>query len=245
MGLPEMNDLENRQIASAHDCVVLAPSYRLAPETVFPGAIEDCYAALGWLLDNAADLGIDPDRVVVSGESAGGGLAAALTLLARDRGEHRIAGQILISAMIDDRTGSTRACSPYAGEFIWPVEFNQFGWSSLLGHLPGGDNISSYAAAMRAESVARLPPTYVAIGALDLFLAENLEYVRRLADEGVPVEMNVYSGAFHGFTLVRESKLATRYNRDLDHALRWLLELQHPPVVNTGHASRLEQDPTG
>jgi acetyl esterase/lipase len=222
MGGPEMNDLSNRQVAERHDCIVLAPSYRLAPETVFPGAIEDCYAALAWLCRNAERLGIDLKRIVVTGESAGGGLAAALSIMARDRGEYEIAGQSLLYPMLDDRTGSTNQISPYNGEFIWPAAFNRFAWTSLLGGIPGDNGVSPYAAPARVEDVRGLPPTFLAVAALDLFFQENIEFGRRLATSGVPVEMVIYAGAVHGFDLVQDGTLAARFRRDEAAALRWM-----------------------
>lgn len=231
MGGPELNDLGNITVCEVHDCVVLAPSYRLAPETQFPGAIEDCYAALAWLFDNAETLGVDPSRIVVSGESAGGGLAAALMLMVRDRRRYSPAGQVLFYAMIDDRTGTSReGSSPYLGEFIWPPRFNRFGWTSLLGSEAGGKAVSPYAAAARADDLTGLPPTFIATGALDLFFEENVEYGKRLAKSGIPLDMHVYPGAFHGFELVSESHLARRLYHDRDAALRWMWGLAEAPI---------------
>ncbi len=186
-------------MAAELGCVIASVDYRLAPETPFPGAIEDCYAALGWLFAHAGELGVDPGCVGVMGESAGGGLAAALALMARDRGEHRLAFQHLIYPMLDDRTCVAADPHPYVGEFIWTAQNNAFGWTSLLGCPPGSAGVSPYAAPARAESVAGLPATFISSGALDLFLEEDIEYSRRLARAGVPVELHVYPGAFHGF----------------------------------------------
>lgn len=147
MGAPEFTEDRDRRVVLEHDSVVISPAYRLAPETKFPGAVEDLYTALKWFRDNASDFGVDPDCIIVGGESAGGGHAAALTTLARDRGEVRVAGQMLMYPMIDDRTGSTIDRGPYAGEFLWTPENNRFGWSSLLSCEPGADEVSPYAAA--------------------------------------------------------------------------------------------------
>ena len=192
----------------------MSVDYRLAPETRFPGAVEDCYAALSWLVAKAAEVGVDPARIGVMGESAGGGLAAALTLLVRDRGEHRLAFQHLIYPMIDDRTCVTATPNPYAGEFIWTNQANRFGWSSLLGAEPGGEGVSPYAAAARAESVTGLPPAYIATGALDLFLDEDLTYAQRLIRGGVPVELHVYPGAYHGFHWAVDAEVTKAARRD-------------------------------
>lgn len=199
LGSAEISDSWNRSTAAALGCVVAAVDYRLAPETRFPGAVEDCYAALKWLHDEAGALGVDRTRIVIGGESAGAGHAAALALYARDRGEVPIRLQILDSPMLDDRTGSTVEAHPYAGEFIWSPANNRYGWSALLGMEPGGPDTPPGASPARAETLADLPPAFIAIGALDLFLEESLEYARRLIRAGVPTELHVIPGAFHGF----------------------------------------------
>lgn len=213
-------DLEflHRPLAAQLGCVIVSVDYRLAPETRFPGAIEDCYAGLAWTFAQAGELGIDPSRIGVMGESAGGGLAAALALMARDRGEHALAFQHLIYPMIDDRT-CTRDPHPVAGEFIWHPTNNAFGWRALLGVEPGGEGVSPYAAAARAENLAGLPPTYISTGALDLFIDEDIEYARRLIRAGVPTELHVYPGAFHGFELIPDAAVAQAALRDNRAAL--------------------------
>lgn len=220
MGKPEMNDLRNAALARALDCVIVSVDYRLAPETLFPGAVEDCYAALLWLHDEAGSLSIDPDRIGLIGESAGGGLTAGLALLARDRGEVKPCLQMLVYPMLDDRTGSSRNPSPLAGEFLWTAASNRFGWSSLLGHPPGGTDVSPYAAAARATSLAGLPPCFIAVGALDLFIDENIDYARRLVTAGVPTELHVYPGAFHGFDMMQDAQVSLQFTRDVEAALR-------------------------
>ena len=223
-GSAEANAPAHRVLAEALDVVVVSVDYRLAPETRFPGAVEDCYAALGWLVANAAEFGVDAARIGIMGESAGGGLAAGLALLVRDRGEYALAFQHLIYPMIDDRTCTRPDPHPYAGEFIWTHQSNIFGWTALLGQAPGGDDVSPYAAAARATDLTRLPPTYIATGALDLFLEENLDYARRLTRAGVPVELHVYPGAFHAFQFATDSALSKTAwldsQRALERALR-------------------------
>lgn len=194
--------------------VVVSVDYRLAPETVFPGAIEDCFAALTWLFDNADMLGIDRARVAVAGESAGGGLAAALAIMARDRKVGPLAAQMLAFPMLDDRTGSSKDAGPHAGEFVWTPSSNVFGWSSLLGHEPGAEDVSPYAAPARCDDLSNLPPAFIAVGDLDLFLEEDLEYARRLARAGVPIDLKVYPGAVHGFMLMEGSRVASQYAAD-------------------------------
>ncbi len=190
-----------QQLSFENSCVVVSVDYRLAPETAFPGAIEDCYSALKWLGSRSDELSIDRGRVGVMGESAGGGLAAALALLARDRGEHAIAFQHLIYPMLDDRTCVRSDPHPFTGEYMWTARSNRFGWASLLGCEPGSPDVSPYASAARATDLAGLPPTFILTGSLDLFLEEDMEYARRLIRSGVPCELHVYPGAVHGFDL--------------------------------------------
>jgi acetyl esterase/lipase len=170
--------------------------YRLAPETPFPGPLEDCYAGLKWVFDHAGHLGIDPTRIGIGGASAGGGLAAALALLARDRGQLAVAFQLLAYPMIDDRqkTQSSRWAVP-----IWPPANNEFGWRSYLGPLYGRDDVPYLAAPARADDLAGLPPALVFVGTMDGFCDEDVLYATRLYQAGVPTELHVYPGAPHGF----------------------------------------------
>jgi len=187
-------------------CVIVSVDYRLAPETTFPGAVEDCYAALTWFRRKAGEFGVDAHRIGVSGMSAGGGLAAALALYVRDRGEALLAFQHLIYPMIDDRT-CVREPNAHIGQHVWTHADNSFGWRALLGSDPGGAGVSPHAAASRAEDLSGLPATYLAVGALDLFLHENLDYVSRLAHAGIPVEAHVYPGAYHGFHVAQAASV--------------------------------------
>ena len=212
-------EFAHRPMAAALGCVIVSVDYRLAPETMFPGAIEDCYAGLAWTVASAGMLGIDPARIGVMGESAGGGLAAALALLARDRGEHRLAFQHLTYPMIDDRTCIADP-HPHTGRFIWTPHNNRFGWTALLGHGPGDGDVSPYAAAARASDLSALPPTFISTGALDLFVEEDIDYARRLIRAGVPTELHVYPGAFHGFDIHPTAAVAGRARRDRTDALR-------------------------
>ncbi len=209
-----------RRLAYELDCVIASVDYRLAPETRFPGAIEDCYAALAWLVGEAAALGVDRSRIGVMGESAGGGLAASLALLARDRGEHELAFQHLVYPMLDDRTCVAPAPHPYAGEFVWTAGSNRFGWRSLLGVEPGGPDVSPYAAAARAADLSGLPPAFINTGALDLFIDEGIGYAQRLIRAGVPTELHVYPGAFHGFHFVADAFVTRQAVGDSTNALR-------------------------
>lgn len=223
LGCSEVLEPVHRPLAMKLGCIVTSVDYRLAPETTFPGSIEDCYAALGWVVRNARELGINPDRIGVMGESAGGGLAAALTLLVRDRGEYRLVFQHLIYPMLDDRTCTRNETNPFAGEFVWNRHNNHFGWSALLGHEPGVEGVSPYAAAARCEDLSNLPGAFISVPTLDLFVDEDIAYARRLVNAGVPVELHVYPGGYHGFDIHPTARIAKRARRHslaaLDRAL--------------------------
>lgn len=220
LGSADGDDLLVRDFVSKVGCMAVSVDYRLAPETPFPGPVEDCYAALTWMHAQAGELGLNPARIAIGGASAGGGLAAALGLLARDRGEVTLAFQLLIYPMLDDRTVTHPDPHPHVGEFVWTRESNHFGWQSLLGHEPGMATVSPYAVAARAESLAGLPPTFINVGTLDLFLEEDLEYARRLLRAGVPTELHVYPGAYHGFNMVKLASPVQDFDRDVITALR-------------------------
>lgn len=220
IGEPSVGDVANKAVVRELGCAIFSVDYRLAPETVHPGPVEDCYAALVYMAGNAAALGLDATRIGVMGESAGGGLAAGLALLARDRGGPVLAFQHLIYPMIDDRTGVSSEPHPHTGEFVWRPQDNRFGWGALLGTAPGGEAVSPYAAAARAEDLSRLPPAFIAVGTLDLFVEEDIEYARRLVRAGVPVELHVYPGAYHGFQLAGAARVTLQANRDSLEALR-------------------------
>ncbi len=224
MGSADAEDAMVKSIVSAVGCVTVSVDYRLAPETTYPGAVEDCYAALKWVSTHADELGIDANRIAVGGSSAGAGLAAALALLTRDRGEFKLMFQLLIAPMIDDRTCTLATPHPYTGEFIWTAQANRFGWTSLLGQEPGGADVSPYAAAARAETLEGLPATFINVGAIDLFLEEDLEYARRLMRAGVPTELHVYPGAYHGFRMVADAHVTQTAQRDQLSALKRAFE---------------------
>ena len=219
LGSPSTQVDAHMGLAADLGCCIVSVDYRIAPETRFPGAVEDCYAGLAWLTAQAKDLNVDPERIGVMGESAGGGMAASLALLVRDRNELTLAFQHLIYPMIDDRTCVAKDPNPYAGEFLWTPHNNHFGWSALLGVEPGSDGVSPYAAAARAKDVSGLPPTFISTGSLDLFLEEDIEYARRLMRAGVPVELHVYPGGFHAFDLAPEAAISRQARRDSRAAL--------------------------
>lgn len=224
-GCPEQDLQRMQSFALACQGTVLSVDYRLAPESPYPGPLDDCYAALKWLHSNALELGVDATRIAVAGESAGGGLAAALALLARDRMEVRLAFQLLIYPMLDDRTGSTAQRNAHTGQHIWTAESNNFGWQCLLGHAPGGEEVSAYAAPARALDVSGLPPAFIAVGSLDLFVDENLAYAHRLLRSGVPIELHIYPGAYHGFPMATEAALSKAFEADCIAALNRALAI--------------------
>lgn len=214
-GSAARDDLAVRAIATAMDCVALSVDYRLAPESPFPGALDNAHAALAWLHGNAGPLGVDPTRIAVRGNSAGGGIAAALALRARDEGRYSISLLMLVYPMLDDRTGE----HPVAGREVWTAGANRFGWASYLGTAAPDGALIGQAVPARAKMLVGLPPTWLGCGALDLFIDENLAFARRLIRGGVSVEMHIYPGAYHGFNLIASAGVAQRFDRDLRAAL--------------------------
>jgi acetyl esterase/lipase len=192
-------------LATQLDCAIITVDYRLAPETRYAGSIEDNYAGLHWMYLHAAELGVDPARIAVMGESAGGGHAALLAITARDRGDVPVMFQCLIYPMLDDRTASTRQPSnSNMGRISWSPGSNRFGWESFLGQLPGTDTVPAAAVPARTASLAGLPPAFIGVGSIDLFADEDIEYAHRLVDAGIQTELIVVPGAFHGFDTVGE-----------------------------------------
>lgn len=187
---------------------VVSVNYRLAPEHPDPAPIEDCYAGLQWVADNAIEIGIDPEQIIVHGGSAGGGLAAGLALLARDRGGPSLAGQFLFCPMLDDRrlTQSSRDIEP---GLPWDRHSNEWAWNALLAGNAGGDDVSIYAAPARASDLTGLPPTFIDVGSADTFRDECVEYASRLSGAGVSVEFHLWPGGVHGFEgLAPHSRIA-------------------------------------
>jgi acetyl esterase/lipase len=199
------------------DLVGIAVEYCLAPETRYPGALEDAYAALLWTHEHADELGIDRARIGVRGVSAGGNLAAALCLLARDRGEVPVAFQLLDCPMLDDRQATPS--SSQDGLAVWSRESNTFGWRSYLGELHGSEDVPYTAAPARAVDLSGLPPAFVSVGSVDGFRDEDINYALRLNQAGVPCELHVYPGAPHGYPLVPGASVSRRSRID---QLDWL-----------------------
>lgn len=212
-GRAELTIFGTAPIALALGVVVVSVDYRLAPETAFPGPHEDCYAAFEWLFENAVKLGIDPQRMGVSGDSAGGGLATAVAMMARDRGSHRIAAQFLTYPMLDCRTGGPDDPyrNPVTGNFVWTRERNRFCWDALRGDKPISPDQIGWFSASLATNLRNLPPTWIGTGTLDLFFDENVEYARRLCAAGIHVELHSYAGAPHGFNAATSAVVARRF----------------------------------
>ncbi|WP_218024858.1 alpha/beta hydrolase [Nocardia pseudovaccinii] len=197
LGRPDQDVPIYRRLIAATGCVVVAPDYRLSVDHPYPAALEDCYDALIWLRDNANRLGIRDDQIAVAGESAGGGLTAALTLLARDRGEVNIAFQMPIYPMIDDRV-CTRSARDSDAPLVDTVTLIA-AWKLYLGELYWTQRVPPYAAAARSTDLRGLPPTFTYVGDLEPFRDETVAYVDRLRSCGVPVDFQIYPGCWHGF----------------------------------------------
>lgn len=220
VGRVEQDDLFAKRLSRVADCVIASVEYRLPPEYPHPAPVEDCYAALKWFAAHADEFGVDTSRIAIGGASAGGGLAAGLALLTRDRGEVELAYQLLIYPMLDDRN-IEQASETAPDSYVWTRENNLMGWRAYLGREPGGADVSPYAAAVRATDLSGLPPAYVAVGDIDLFLNENIDYARRLLAAGVPTELHVYPGGFHGFDgMAPGAAVSRRFAADRDSALK-------------------------
>ncbi len=213
MGSPEMDVARNIELVRATRCAILSVDYRLAPEHPHPAGLEDCHDALVWLASRAESLGFPRGRIGVIGESAGGGLAAGLALLARDRGSVALGCQVLIYPMLMPPAQSLDATvrDGRAGRYIWTRASNDYCWSAYL----GAGSASPATIAGLAPDVAGLPPTFLAVGELDLFVHDNLAYVSRLIAAGCSVEAHLYAGAIHGFDRMVDAPVSARYARDL------------------------------
>jgi acetyl esterase/lipase len=219
LGSIAMNDDSCAAIADKLKILVASVEYRLAPEYPYPAPMEDCYAGLRWFARAAAGLGVDPARIAIGGASAGGGLAAGLGLLARDRGEVAVAFQLLVYPMLDDRN-ITPSSHAVVDPKVWNRDANTVGWNAYLAGRAGADDVPVYAAPARATELAGLPPTYINVGDLDLFVDEDIAYAQALMRAGVPVELHVYPGAFHGSNnFVSRAVLSRRWTADERAAL--------------------------
>ncbi len=217
LGSYAMDDQRFDNWCPALHVVGASVEYRLAPETPYPGPLEDCYRGLKWVYENAEKLGVDADRIGIAGVSAGGGLAAALALLARDRGEVPVAFQLLDCPMLDDRQGTPS--SQLDGLAVWSKEANTFGWRCYLGDLYGSEEVPYTAAPARCPDLSGLPTAFVSVGTVDGFRDEDIDYALRLNQSGVPCELHVYPGASHGYQAAVDSAVVRQSGGDV---LQWL-----------------------
>lgn len=199
IGVPEQDAAYYKAFEGVSGCVTVAPDYRRSTEAPYPAAFDDCYLALLWLRDNAARLGVDISRIAVGGNSAGGGLTAAVTLAARDRGDVDIVCQLPLYPMLDDRpTASSRANDAP----VWNTASNDEAWRLYLGESRGAASVSKYAAPARETELSGLPPTVTFVGDIEPFTDETVSYVSALRSAGVKVDFKLYKGCFHAFDTV-------------------------------------------
>lgn len=210
-------------------CAVASVEYRLAPEHPHPIPVDDCTAALHWVAANGDALNVDPSRLAVGGASAGGGLAAAVVLRLRDSDGPAIRFQYLMYPMLDDRA-ITPSSQAFSNIPTWSREHNANGWRALLGERYQNDSVDAYAAPARATDLSGLPPTLIQVGELDTFRDEDIDYATRLLQAGVPTELHVYPGAYHGWELVNPTAESTAsVYAERNNALRRALEPSRGP----------------
>lgn len=205
--------------AQEFGAALISVEYRLAPETPHPGPVEDCYAGLKWTAEHARELGIDPDRIIITGASAGGGLAAATALLARDRGGPALAGQLLMCPMLDDRNNTASAIQG-AGRGVWDRRANETGWTALLGPASGGPEVSPYAAPARATDLSGLPPALIDVGSAETFRDEAVSYASGIWRAGGQAELHVFAGGFHGYDGMAPQAAVSQDTKNA--RIRWL-----------------------
>lgn len=198
MGNPEMDDRSCAEYVRELGITVVSVDYRCAPKHPFPAGLDDCYAALQWVVSHSKDLGVDTSRIAVGGNSAGAGLAAALSQLAHDRQEVNIVFQLLVYPMLDDRT-VLRTDIDDSSNITWNQKSNRYGWESYLGKQCGADDVPAYSVPARRADLSGLPKAWVGVGTLDVFHDEDVAYAQRLKACGVECELEIVSGAFHGF----------------------------------------------
>lgn len=210
MGDLDQSDPTCEQLVDELGCIVVSVDYRLAPEHPYPAPVDDCFIGLEWVAENTEELGIDASRIAISGQSAGGGLSAAVALRARDEGGPELCFQLLIYPMLDDRNVS-ESSKQVTDIGIWDRDMNVQAWEAYLGELSGSDDLPPYAAPGRVNDLSGLPPTFVDVGTHDAFRDETIFYVKRLVESGVETEFHLLPGGFHAYdTFAPESQLAQR-----------------------------------
>jgi acetyl esterase/lipase len=223
-------DLETEHAGAvrlAHELgvVVVSVDYRLAPETPFPGPLEDVYAGLVWMSAQAGELGIDPRRIAIHGTSAGAGLCAGLALLARDRGGPHIAFQLLSVPELDDRL-TTASMTSFTDTPMWSRPRAVLSWDCYLGPGRAGTaDVPIYAAPARATELAGLPPAYVSVMHFDPLRDEGVAYALAMLAAGVSVELHLFPGTFHGSMLIRDAAISKRQQAETLAVLRQALAL--------------------
>ncbi|MEV6702825.1 alpha/beta hydrolase [Streptomyces sp. NPDC051453] len=232
-GLDAMLDL-----AAELRVAVVSVEYRLAPEHPYPAGLEDCYTGLLWLVRHAAEAGIDPDRIVVEGTSSGGGLAAAVALMARDRGGPALLGQMLSCPMLDDRN-DTPSSHQMTGVGLWDRTSNKTGWDALLEGRSGQPDVPAYAAPARARELSGLPPAFLDVGSAETFRDESVTYACRLWQAGGQAELHVWPGGFHGFAVMAPGVALSQDARTAQK--RWLLRLLGHPESTDGELGGKQQ----
>ncbi|MEU9621954.1 alpha/beta hydrolase [Streptomyces sp. NPDC048155] len=222
-----------REWALVLELAVISVEYRLAPRAQYPGPVEDCYAGFVWAAAHAAGLGIDADRIVIGGKSAGGGLAAALALLTRDRGGPAPIGQLLLCPMLDDRN-NTFSSHQMAGIDTWDRTSNATAWQALLGEQYGAADLPAYAAPARATDLSGLPPAYIEVGSAETLRDEDVAYAQAIWQAGGQAELHVWPGAFHGFDTFAPRAALSQDARDARS--RWLRRILTQSDAGSGPA---------
>jgi acetyl esterase/lipase len=227
-GVPEQDEAQSLRFAKEVGAVVVAVDYRLAPRHRYPVSLEDCYAGLVWFADNAKNLGVDKKRIAVAGASAGGNLCAAVTLLARDRNGPKLAFQMPLYPMLDDRF-ITPSSNEDIDARVWNPVANRYAWQAYIGDLVGTNAVTPYMAPARASDLSDLPPAYSCVGELDPFRDEVIDYMARLAQAGVPAELHLYPGGYHAFDAIAPD---AEYSKRVVNEYVYVLQKALQPASN-------------
>lgn len=226
LGTANMYSDKLTDLVNENNVILVSAEYRLATEATFPADVEDAYRGLAYIFDNANKLGIDKNKIILMGDSAGRGLATRLGLLTRDRKKYNLVGQILIYPMLDYRTGTS--ASPYnsslTGEFVWTAKSNQFGWAKLRGNKNISEKEMPYFSPAMVKDVSNSPKTFMIVGTLDLFVNEDIDYANKLIQAGVETELHVIPGVVHGYqNLVPTSPQALEFTRLRNAAIQRMI----------------------